>query len=1054
MSDALLSSLAALSEAHPLERKRLVATDVNFGREALTALARQTGGWIGWEACNLRGIADALAFLPLSEQGVRAANDVEIDALVAQAMARAVEQRRVSQRFAALERSLGFRRALRDAVLELRTGGISVDDVRAGAPHGSPAEDVAPVLEEYERLLAARKLADPAAVFRVAIAHFEREAPFVLDGITAIVPWLDTRGLAGELLRRLLARGACLLDVDTGRGLAAPEHLLATPARDESAREAASLLAWAAGDVLPDETLVDRTLVDVDLFAAATPSEELREVFRRVLAEGHRWDEVEIVATDPDTYGIALDALCQRLGFGATMLRGLPLARTRIGRALERWCVWLEDGLPADVLRQALEAGEIGGSTDGVSSGALARELRRLGIGWGRERYDAAVARLDGGETLSHVRRREDESDEEFAARRSALERVTKALATLLRGILDATPVVPERGSDEPERATCASLAHAALRWLALVPIHGQAEAQTVERLREDLTTLAAIEQPATSFATAMAELREALAEVRAWPLITSERKPWSSAGGMPHLTDISHAGTTARPRVFVVGMDVERTAGSATQDPLLPDSTRAAVAADRLATSVERRATRAWVNGAALASLRGRVTLSYATSANLDGREAGPSPILLQVWRLLRRDASLSYEGLREQLRPPMSAVPLRRGGELHGIALLDARDVWLDALTDGALLLDGSVAVRSAYPMLAAGLAAYDAARGLMLTAHHGLVPAAGLLLDPAARANREISPSSLETLSKCPLSWFYRYGLSLYEPDDPEYDPDRWLDALERGSLLHEIYEAFTREYRDRQAELGGDAARGRILAIADDRIRAWRDDVPPPGELVFEAEAAELRASALAFLRMEQDYRASGDRAQWLDFELQFGWERPAGRYALPDGRTLAVRGFADRVDVLADGTLRIVDYKTGSPRPYERSARKAPFNGGRQLQPALYVAAVETITGRTVSRFEYRFPTERGRNETVAYSAGELQAVRVTVGALLDHVRAGEFVPTNDTEDCAYCAYQGICRATRDEYSTASPRADWAKDRAPELPQYVTMLARRAPGGRE
>ena len=34
------------------------------------------------------------------------------------------------------------------------------------------------------------------------------------------------------------------------------------------------------------------------------------------------------------------------------------------------------------------------------------------------------------------------------------------------------------------------------------------------------------------------------------------------------------------------------------------------------------------------LASLRGRVTLSYATSATLDGREGGPSPLMLEAWR------------------------------------------------------------------------------------------------------------------------------------------------------------------------------------------------------------------------------------------------------------------------------------------------------------------------------------------------------------------------------------------------------------------------------------
>ena len=32
--------------------------------------------------------------------------------------------------------------------------------------------------------------------------------------------------------------------------------------------------------------------------------------------------------------------------------------------------------------------------------------------------------------------------------------------------------------------------------------------------------------------------------------------------------------------------------------------------------------------------------------------------------------------------------------------------------------------------------------------------------------------------------------------------------------------------------------------------------------------------------------------------------------------LPDGRSVEFRGFADRVDVADDGTMHVVDYKTG------------------------------------------------------------------------------------------------------------------------------------------
>jgi hypothetical protein len=64
----LLRALDAVTAAAPGTRKRLVGPDLNFGRELLVALARLRGGWIGWEATNLRGIAEELAFVPLAEQ--------------------------------------------------------------------------------------------------------------------------------------------------------------------------------------------------------------------------------------------------------------------------------------------------------------------------------------------------------------------------------------------------------------------------------------------------------------------------------------------------------------------------------------------------------------------------------------------------------------------------------------------------------------------------------------------------------------------------------------------------------------------------------------------------------------------------------------------------------------------------------------------------------------------------------------------------------------------------------------------------------------------------
>ena len=169
MSLSPIDELEAIGRAHPLARKVLIAPTINWGREALLALARRTGGWIGWEAATLRSVAGELALVPLDERGVRIAGDVEIAALVDRALGEAVAAREVSPRFASLAGGLGFREAVRDAVLELRTAGIAPTLVRKRAARDAPAYDVATVLARFEVLLEEQRLADTAAVFRSAI---------------------------------------------------------------------------------------------------------------------------------------------------------------------------------------------------------------------------------------------------------------------------------------------------------------------------------------------------------------------------------------------------------------------------------------------------------------------------------------------------------------------------------------------------------------------------------------------------------------------------------------------------------------------------------------------------------------------------------------------------------------------------------------------------------------------------------------------------------------------------------------------------------------------
>ena len=757
------------------------------------------------------------------------------------------------------------------------------------------------------------------------------------------------------------------------------------------------------------------------------------------------------MTTDPDVYGIALDALCQQIGVGATMLKGIPLIRTRIGRALVRWFSWLANGLPADVLRQALEAGEISVPGAAVPAHDIARELRAAKVGWGRARYGALVTHLAEKHAAPPADHDDDASKDERVARSTERTQRERALESVVRWMLSVTPDVPERGAHDTVLTTSAILASHTLAYIRELPLHTDAEHQTMERLTRRLGRLAELQEAPVAFESALAGLQDALSDLRAWPPTGEARKPYRADGGLLHLTDMEHAGSSGRVRTFVVGMDAERTSGSPKQDPLLPDVVRRAVGQTRLPDVNERRQLALERIGVALASLRGRVTMSWSTRGGDDGREGAPSPLVLQVFRVLGNDARRDYAQLRVATMPPACAVPRADSATSRA---LDRRDIWLQAIASAPVFLEAQDIVQRAFPLLAQGMAARAAAGAPVLSARHGMIPSAGFLLDPTRANAPAMSPSALETLGKCPLQWFYKYGLGIRVPEDPEYDGETWLDALQRGSLLHEVFETFVRQYIGNQdALLDDQASSQKMQEITTSVIANWRELEPPPSDSVFAAESVELFAASRAFLRMERDALARGDELRWSDVEYGFGEDTPA-LYRLTDDRTIRLRGRVDRVDAGTDGALRIVDYKTGAASHYRPNPKSGPLNGGRLIQPAAYAEAIGAAMQRPVTRFEYRFPTERGGNAIVGFDASDIENARGVVTALVDHVTTGRFLPTTDAHDCQYCDYAAICRVSVGEYSATSPRAAWAKANATSLDEYASMRTRRGAANEE
>jgi ATP-dependent helicase/nuclease subunit B len=1011
-----VDALARASELHPLARKLVVAPTRSAGRELLRRLSVAGTGWIGFEVTTLRPLALVLARPAMERAGLGVADTFELRALIDEAVDAALASE--DARYGALADGVGFRDAVRGSIEALRLAGVAPEDLRR-----APLRDEAKkrflwrVLEHYQRLLATRRRVDTADVLRMAVDQLEAEgsglSPALGAEVVWLVPGLGTRGLAGRLLTSLSERGARTLETDPVAGLEPPSKVLWSAA--ERAERGSFLFA-------PAKAPRDGEGLEIEFFRAASVQAELREVLRRVVERGLRWDEVELVTPDPGRYGSALHAEAARLEIPVTFAVGLPIERTRVGRVVCTYLGWIEEGFQADPIRRLLEAGDLRPPKGrGLHAPAvLARRFRALRIGWGRRRYRSQIREALAG--VDMLARGRHESQAEFVERKERIRSELVALRSILYPALRATPTVPDRLGMQGGRVAPAEIARGLRAFLRRVPRGRGPERAAREAVERVLERVEATQVRPTNFPSAVAALRAHLdlrVRVDASADPDGHASPWPSEGGRLHLTDLEHGGFSGRKAVFLVGFDAERVPGFVASDPLLSDADRRRLG-ENLPTSGELHRERLFRLAALFARLRGTVTLSYTAWEAAEARTAAPSPLLLQALRLARGDPSLTFRDLEAELGLPVSAVP--RAGRPP----LDGDDVWMEELGRPGVLLDGLRAVEEGFPRLGAGLAAHRAAAGKRPGPHRGVVEPRPEDLDPRRNPSLVVSASSLEALGTCPLRYLHGTVLGARPPDDPELDPERWLDPRRRGALLHAVYRGVLASAEEAGVPRDVPELEEAALAELARQLERMRQETPIPGEGALARETASLEADVRSFLRL---IRRDGPR--WLALEHSFGFgDDPPVTIGTPGGE-VRLRGAIDRIDEAPAG-LHVIDYKTGAPRDF---AGTGAFHGGRRLQHALYAHVAEQRFGRPVVSAGYHYPTTRGENRVEMFDRLRLASVGELVGHLLDGVAAGHFVPTNEADDCSYCDYATVCRVRRGAYGKVeSPLAAWCEER--------------------
>ena len=985
---------------------------------------------------TLRPVALEIAGADLSRER-RLLDEFDEHALLDELLDEALQQPSAAH-LGELGEGVGFRRSVREAVSALRLAGVDRRRLsRTAFGDAGRGALLAHVLGRFEERLDAEGLSDTATLLARATRATERGARLPADRIL-LLPGLGTRGLAGRFLATLEARGAHRLAADAVRGVPVPSGLLWLGV--EAGTPLAGVYDGSAGNGTAARVSVPPhpPTASLSLFRAAGVTDELREVLRRVLEAGLRWDEVEVVTPEAGVYGPSLHALAGALGIPVTFAVGLPIERTRPGRAVAGWFRWVVEDFPDAVLRGLLESGDLAppGRYATVDGARLARRLRRLRIGWGRERYLTAIGAALRSLAAEGPRIGREEEPEEADRRYQRELEELEALRALLRPILDATPALPKRHDPDTVPVAPAELARGLARFLERVPPGGSVDETAIERLGRILDRIEATLVRPTSFGAAAAVLREHLA-IRVPAPRAEGRAPWGSAGGHLHLSDVEHGGFSGRRATFIVGLDAGRFPGAGGQDPILLDSERSALAPGDLPGSADRLEERRFRMAALLARLRGQVTLSWPAWEPSEGRSLGPSSLLLQAFRLLRGDPDATFGDLEAYVGDPLSRIP-------RGAARLDDDDVWLSALARGGRLLAGEEVVRLAHPSLDAGLTA-KAARLGPPSRYHGIVSPRSAL-DGRLVPKPVFSSTRFEKLGQCPLSYFYAYALGASPPDDPRFDPECWLDPLRRGSLLHTVYERLLTTVRERGIPWEHPDVNAVALDVLENAAAAARFEVPPPSEAVHQREMAELRREVGSFVGMLRQ-----DRPEWVATELRFGFaesEHSPVELRLPSGNTVLLRGAIDRVDRLPTGGLKVVDYKTGAAG---RFFGGGTYNGGRRLQPVLYSEVAERLLHGRVDRMEYHFPTRRGENQKRHFLRPELSRGLELLERLLEVAASGRFLPTDDPGDCAFCDFRRACRVREGRSEPDSPMASWGKE---HLHEDAYELIRRVRGFEE
>ena len=778
-------------------------------------------------------------------------------------------------------------------------------------------------------------------------------------------------------------------------------------------------VAWHKPNTIPERHAAELESIRMASRVAIGEINEVRGIFQQCMADANAslpLDTIEILVSDYSRYApLLLEGLQQWLPTDSdqenvstaidhlpiTFAEGIACIYSRPGRLLRSWIRWSQSDYLQSKAVQILREGLLirPKSAEQVGYARLASTLRRVAIGFGLERYRTQTE----SERLAARRAAESllERDPDFKGDCGSSD-LQAVLATI-----DPLVSLAARAQDSP-----IALLEAARELLAsCARAESAIDRYARAKLIDDIDSLLSL------LNTSQSTPSNALTNIRAWleelP-VRSRILASTPRAGCVHVTPIEQGGACGRPHLFVLGMDDRKFPRKQQVDPILLDAERRRVSPDFVTAEH-------WTNHHHAALDRVLSRLHGVPNAEI---------VFSRTLVELNDDSECYASQALSRLKLPTDSQPVSFVAALPEDTLTTSEDMQRGLLgeADAALRWEK---VKLHFPRIDKQLLAKERQLEATFTAYDGWVPDAGHDL-LASTTTRPMSPSRLETLGSCPRKFFFARALGIVPPDEWQVDTDRWLTAMDMGTLLHDLFEEFLRELQARGETPDPQMHSHRLNELLEAKIADTLVRIPSHNPEAFRRQHDDLLDFCEIFLQKEHDYARQRDARPWV-MEASLGslahsQHRPPTELdtdqpiviPLRSGRTLQLCGRIDRIDRLGDDhqpRYLIWDYKTGSNFGFDQGNA---IQQGRKLQPLLYVrmlAARFAALGRdprSIAGFGYFFPSPRCEGLRYEWTVDQLLEGERDLELMLDLLSAGTFIATTEKSDCGYCDYQRVC----------------------------------------